>query len=138
MADQPQLSVDRGYFSNREEVFADIAKTGFWPTTYVSRPSPELPVHWHKGDIVGYLMQGETYILDGDGQRINMQAGDRLVLPAGAAHAEGEVTDELVYIVTTERAEPFLEALLPLDLERYPEVKPLRMPDDVLAALGVT
>ena len=132
----PSLRIDRQFFSAREEVFADIACTGFWPTTYISQPSPELPLHCHAHDIVGYLVKGETYILDGDGQRQTMTAGDRLVLPAGSVHAEGEVTEELVYIVTTERAEPFLSALLPLDAAHWPERVPAKMPSEVLAAFS--
>ena len=48
--------------------------------------------------------------------------GDKLVLPAGAVHAEGEVTEKMVYIVGISRPENLLEALLPL---RGPETSPL-------------
>jgi hypothetical protein len=37
----------------------DIRDTGYWPTTFVSNKSPELPVHYH--DIIGYVIEGETH-----------------------------------------------------------------------------
>ena len=39
-------------------------------------------------------MKGQGYILDGDGNRLCLNAGDKLVIPAGAVHAEGEVKEE--------------------------------------------
>ena len=108
-----KLVVDHNFFSNHSEVMADIAKTGFWPTTYVSEPSPELPVHYHDYDIVGYVMSGSSYLLDENEQRIEISQGDRLNIPAGAWHAEGEVTGQMTYIVTVSEAVPFLQALMP-------------------------
>ena len=43
------------HFTSKDQVLEDIRKSGFWPTTYISNASPELPLHWHDGDIVGYL-----------------------------------------------------------------------------------
>ena len=111
----PVMTVDQNYFSDRSEVMADIAKTGYWPTTYISGASPELPLHHHGYDIVGYVIEGATYLLDQDGQRVDICAGDRLNIPQGAKHAEGECTDKVVYIVTVSEPIPFLEALMPLD-----------------------
>jgi len=109
----PVLTVDRSYFSTQAEVMADIASTGFWPTTYISDASPELPVHYHDQDIIGYVMSGSTYVLNEDGQRLEISAGDRLNIPKGAWHAEGAVTDTVTYIVTIREPIPFLEALMP-------------------------
>ena len=109
----PTMTVDHDYFTNHAEVMADIARTGYWPTTFISDASPELPVHYHDQDIIGYVMSGSTYLLTEDGERIEIKAGDRLNIPRGAWHAEGQVTDQVSYIVTTGQCMPFLEALMP-------------------------
>ena len=36
----PTMTIDHGYFENHEQVMQDIAKTGYWTTTYVSGLSP--------------------------------------------------------------------------------------------------
>ena len=108
-----KMTVERGFFKTHDEVMQDIAKTGFWPTTYVSETSPELPLHYHKQDIIGYVMEGETYVLGEDSERIALNAGDKLIIPEGAWHAEGEVTDKVVYIVTLPEPMVFFEALAP-------------------------
>jgi len=64
------MTIDKKFFENRKQVMADIAKTGFWPTTFISNRSPELPVHHHDHDIIGYVIEGETYLLDADERKI--------------------------------------------------------------------
>jgi len=108
-----KLTVDKGFFKTKEDVFDDIRSSGFWPTTYISDTSPELPLHWHDGDIIGYVMEGETYILDEDGAEIPVGPGDRMVIPKGTWHAEGEVTEQVVYIVSIREAVPFKEGIMP-------------------------
>jgi mannose-6-phosphate isomerase-like protein (cupin superfamily) len=110
-----KMTVDHGYFTTQAEVMQDIAKTGFWPTTYVSDASPELPVHYHDYDIIGYVMSGATYVLSEDNERIPVNAGDRLNIPKGAWHAEGEVTEQVTYIVTIREPVGFAQALMPLE-----------------------
>ena len=105
--------IDRGYFSGHAEALQDIARTGFWPTTYVSETSPELPLHYHDYDIIGYVLEGSTYLLDADSNRVEIAAGDRLNIPKGAWHAEGEVTERVVYVVSVSAPVPFMEALMP-------------------------
>lgn len=113
----PTMTIDHGYFENHEQVMQDIAKTGYWPTTYVSGLSPELPVHRHDYDIVGYVLRGSGYLLDEHKQRIDISAGDRLNIPKGAMHAEGAVTEEMVYIVTVNEPVGLTRALTPRDLQ---------------------
>ncbi len=64
-------------------------------------------------DIIGYVIEGETYLLDEDSNKIPIGPGDRLVIPKGAWHAEGEVSERVVYIVTLRDAIPLLEGILP-------------------------
>ena len=110
-----KMTVDHGYFNTQAEALRDIASTGFWPTTYVSDASPELPLHHHNDDIIGYVIEGETYVLNENNERIDIKAGDRLNIPKGARHAEGKVTDRVTYIVSISDPIPFIEALAPVD-----------------------
>ena len=135
MARPPVMRIEKGAFATREDVYRDMIETGFWPTTYVSSPSPELPLHWHPGDIIGYLVAGETYVLDGNGARCDLSAGDKLIIPAGALHAEGEVTDPVTYIVTTEQCVPFFDALKMLDPATYPEPELLELDPELVKTL---
>ena len=130
-----KLTVDKGFFKTKEDVFDDIRSSGFWPTTYISNTSPELPLHWHDGDIIGYVMEGETYLLDENAERIPLQAGDRLNIPAGAVHAEGEVVDKVVYIVTMRKCIPMMEGLMMLDPEAYPDPTMLPLDPELVAQL---
>ncbi|MEE2673947.1 MAG: cupin domain-containing protein [Myxococcota bacterium] len=108
-----RLVVEKGYFRSRSEVMEDIRDSGYWPTTFISEKSPELPLHYHDHDIIGYVMEGETYLLDEEAERIVIGPGDRLVIPKGSWHAEGEVSERVVYIVTSREPIPLLEAILP-------------------------
>jgi mannose-6-phosphate isomerase-like protein (cupin superfamily) len=107
------MTIEKGYFKDRAEVMEDIRDSGYWPTTYVSGKSPELPVHYHDHDIIGYVMEGTTYLLEEDGNKVDIGPGDRLVIPKGAWHAEGAVEDRVLYIVTIREPVPFLEGIMP-------------------------
>jgi hypothetical protein len=93
------FQIIKNFFSHRDEVLQDLQKTGFWPTTLVSDSSPELPLHWHDVEFHGYVIEGETYLIDESGSRIPFERGDKLILPARTLHAEGVVADRIVYIV---------------------------------------
>jgi len=96
------MKIYKAFFETRDDVLEDLKRTGHWPTTYVSEPSPELPLHSHNLDVTGYVMSGGSYVLDEEGRRYDLQPGDKLELPKGAVHAEGEVTETTTYIVGTE------------------------------------
>ena len=116
------LEVHRKFFSTKEQVFDDLKQTGFFPTTYVSTPSPEIPVHWHDCEVHGYVIEGQSTILDAErGEYIVLETGDKLVIPPGTLHAEGEVKDTMVFIVALPEARPFdrfLQTLPPDDPNR--------------------
>ena len=109
------LRVYKNFFSSKQEVMDDLKKTNHWPTTYVSEVSPELPLHWHNLDVTGYVMSGGTYVLNEKKERIDLAPGDKLEIPAGSLHAEGEVQQTTVYIVGTAEAGQLLEQLQLLD-----------------------
>ncbi|HUS42292.1 MAG TPA: cupin domain-containing protein [Ilumatobacteraceae bacterium] len=112
----------------KEEVLADIARLDLWPTTYVSERMEELPLHWHDVDNCGYVLEGSSYFLDEHGHRVELGPGDKLVLPAGAIHAEGRVTERMIYIVGISKAGNLFDALLPCENPR-----PAQCSDDPLS-----
>lgn len=110
------------FHTSKAEVLEDINRLDLWPTTYVSERMDELPLHWHEVDNVGYVLEGSSYIVNEQGDHISLGPGDKLILPAGAVHAEGTVTDRMVYIVGISEPENLIDALLPL---QSPETSPL-------------
>ena len=116
------MQVIHNFFTTKSEVLADLDKHDMWPTVYVSNRMEELPLHWHDVDNCGYVMEGKSYVLDENGERIELGAGDKLVIPAGAIHAEGEVTERMVYIVGISVAENLFDKLELLD----PATSPLK------------
>lgn len=99
------------HFSTKEEVLAEISRLDLWPTTYVSERMEELPLHWHDVDNHGFVLEGRSYVLDERGNRVELGAGDKLEIPSGALHAEGDVTERMVYIVGIPIAANLFEAL---------------------------
>jgi redox-sensitive bicupin YhaK (pirin superfamily) len=132
------MRIEKNAFQSKEDVYRDMIETGFWPTTYLSGPSPELPLHWHDGDTIGYVMAGSTYVLDSDGNRCQLEPGDKLIIPAGALHAEGQVAEPVTYIVTTRDPVPFLQAFRMLDPDAYPDPKMLDLDPELMAELAAS
>ncbi len=98
------IQIQPRYFNELADVYNDMKQHGLWPATYVSDTQEELPLHWHEGDVTGYVMEGGTYLLDETGQRHNIVAGDKFRIEGGTIHAEGEVTERTVYIIGTPTA----------------------------------
>ena len=114
------MRVVHNFFTTKSEVLADIEKLDLWPTTYVSDRMEELPLHWHDVDNCGYVLAGKSYVLDENGERVLLGPGDKLIIPAGAIHAEGEVTERMVYIVGLPVAENLFDKLTLLDPAESP------------------
>ena len=120
------MQVIRGAFSTLAEVLDDVAALGFWPTTYVSERMQELPLHWHDFDDVGYMLEGCTYLLNERSERIEIGPGDKLVLPRGAVHAEGDVLERTVWIVAIPMPANLLDVFSDL---KDPATSPGRTPE---------
>jgi len=102
------FQVYRHFFDDREQVLDDIRSDDYWPTTLVTKPSPALELHWHDSEVHGYVIEGRTWVLDGDsGERVEIAAGDKLVFPEAALHAEGETSETMIYIVALPEPRPF-------------------------------
>ena len=94
------LRVEKAFFANLSDVLDDVKSNSTWPTTFVSGPSKGLPEHWHDYEVHAYVMEGDTWFVDGDtGKRLDGTQGDKVVMPGKAWHAEGEVENKVVYIV---------------------------------------
>lgn len=119
------MRVVKNAFATKEEALADLAELGLWPTTYVSERSDELELHWHDVDNCGYVIEGSSYVLDEHGNEVPLDPGDKLVLPAGAVHAEGSSGERMVWIVGISEPANLMDALLPL---RSAETSPLKSP----------
>ncbi len=106
------IQVLKQFFATREQVLDDIKKDGYWPTTLITPVSGELPVHWHDSEVHAYVIDGSTWILDAEtGTRLPMQTGDKLIIPVGALHAEGDTSTPMIYIVALPDARPMNEFL---------------------------
>ncbi len=94
------LSVQKNFFDSKTEVYKDLCITGFWPTTFVSGASDGFEPHWHSEEVHAYVLEGETTFLDVEtGENLAIGAGDKVIIPAQALHAEGVVKDRIVYIL---------------------------------------
>jgi len=89
-----------GFFETLTDVLDDVKANQTWPTTFVSGPSEGLSVHWHSDEVHAYIMEGETDFFDeASGERTQVSAGDKIIVPAKTLHAEGAVRDRVVYIL---------------------------------------
>ena len=106
------IQVLKGFFETRDQVLEDIRQTGFWPTTFVGGPSPELPLHWHDSEVHAYVLEGETWMKDGlTGERLAIGPGDKFIIPKGVLHAEGDSLATMVYIIGLPEPRTFKEFL---------------------------
>ena len=119
------MQVVHNFFTSKAEVLEDIKRQDLWPTTYVSDRMDELPLHWHDVDNCGYVLEGRSYVLNENGEKVPLGPGDKLIIPAGAIHAEGEVAERMVYIVGIPVAENLFDVLTLLD----PADSPLKQQD---------
>ena len=115
-----QLTFSHSFFETKADVMDDIKKHNTWPTTFVSGPSEGAATHWHSEEVHAYIMEGETDFLDAEmNQRVLVKAGDKIVVPARALHAEGAVKDRVVYILALPKPlmqDEFLKLRDPEDL----------------------
>lgn len=94
------LQIKRNEFDGLSGALQDVVAQGLWPTTYITGAAPEAAVHWHDYDVHVYVMRGETYFVDSEtGEKHDVVAGDKVVIPARALHAEGMVKDEMLYLI---------------------------------------
>ena len=109
------ITIDRQFFQSRDQVLDDLKLTGHWPSTLISDPAPEKPLHWHDLDVSGYIISGSLYLLDEYGVRHDLTTGDKFSIPRGTLHAEGEVSETVTYIIGMEYTGKIFEQFKQLD-----------------------
>ena len=115
------LKVEKNFFRNKADIYEDLNRTGFWPTTFVSGPSEGLQPHWHSEEVQAYVLEGETSFLDVEsGKELPISQGDKITVPAQALHAEGVVKDRIVYILALPEPLESDQFLLLRDAEELP------------------
>lgn len=98
------MQVIRQRFFTLDDALADIRSRGLWPTTYVVDHATEAGLHWHTEDVYGYILRGSSYALDAAGNRLDVRAGDLIIIPARELHAEGEIHENTITIVALPEA----------------------------------
>lgn len=115
------LTVEKNFFQSKAEVHADLCRTGYWPTTYISGPSDGVDPHWHSDEVHAYIVEGETSFFDVEsGEDLPVSQGDKVIVPAQALHAEGVVKGRIVYILALPEPREPDNFLLPHAPEELP------------------
>lgn len=114
------IQVKKGFFDGLTGALEDAKSHNLWPTTYVADEAIAADLHWHSEDVHVYVMEGETYFIDGDsGKKHPVTAGDKVMVPARTLHAEGAFEGGIVYLIGIPEAlasDRFLMQRLPEDL----------------------
>lgn len=93
-----EMHIDREYFQGLSGALEDLKTRELWPTTYSTDQATAADLHWHSEDVHGYVIEGAFHMHDAEGNRHDMTAGDRFMIPARTLHAEGRI-DELVHLI---------------------------------------
>ena len=109
------LIVEKKHFDGLSGALEKIREKGLFPTTYATEHATAGNLHWHRDDVVAYMIQGKTYFLDADGQEYRLEAGDLITVPARTLHAEGEINEPVVMLIGLKEAVPMDQFLLPRD-----------------------
>jgi len=109
------LIIEKGHFDGLSGALEDIREKGLFPTTYATDQATAAKLHWHSEDVLAYMIKGNTYFLDADGQKHLVEAGDLMTVPARTLHAEGEIDEPVVMLIGLEEALPADQFLLPHD-----------------------
>ena len=112
------IQVFPGFFSHTAEVFKDLARTGFWPLTLVTKGGEAQPPHHHDTVSHAYIVEGKVVVTDLS-KNIDhcLGSGDKIIIPAGSRHVEKETTGKVIYIIAIPEARPLREFLRPIEDE---------------------
>jgi quercetin dioxygenase-like cupin family protein len=94
-----RIEVHKHCFNGLDGALEEVRRLGLWPTTILVEQAPEAELHWHAEDAHVYLVEGCMYYLDGAGNRLEIEAGDKIVVPARTVHAEGEIRSTVVLLI---------------------------------------
>ncbi len=109
------LIVNKKHFDGLSGALEEIREKGLFPTTYATDHATAANLHWHNEDVLAYMIQGNTYFLDANGQEHRLEAGDLITVPARTLHAEGAINEPIVMLIGLKEALPMDRFLLPRD-----------------------
>lgn len=115
------LIIEKGHFVGLDGALTEIKDKGLFPTTYATDHATAASLHWHSEEVLAYLVQGKTYFLDAEGQKLWLEPGDLIKVPARTLHAEGDINEPLVMLIGLAEALPMDRFLLPRDPEELRE-----------------
>lgn len=119
MVDKGEFRVEKHFFKTRDEITADVAKTGYVHTREFQTPpaANELPLHWHPTGMVSYVLAGSQWFRMPNGSTVMAEPGDRIVIPPGACHAEGHTGPDggVRAFITKKVKEPLKDTLRMFD-----------------------
>ena len=93
------IRAEKSCFSGLNGALEEVRRLGLWPNTILVEKSPEAGLHWHAEDAHVYLVEGSMYYLDYAGNRYEIEAGDKITVPARTVHAEGEIKSRVVLLI---------------------------------------
>jgi len=71
-----------------DELMAKLRTEASGCYSWSNGPGDRYAAHNHSYEKVLYCVEGSiTFVLDGEGRRIELKPGDRMVLPAGTMHS---------------------------------------------------
>jgi len=109
------LSVSKKHFEGLSGALEDIRQRNLFPTTYATDHATAAKLHWHSAQVLAYLVKGNTYFLDADGNRHTLEAGDLITVPARTLHAEGPVNEPVIMLIALADAVPMDQFLVQHD-----------------------
>jgi quercetin dioxygenase-like cupin family protein len=74
--------------NSREELMAKLQQEATGCYSWSNGPGDRYGAHSHAYEKVLYCVDGSiTFVLENDGSKLELKAGDRMVLPSGTVHS---------------------------------------------------
>lgn len=106
------LHIEKAHFDGLSGALEDIKAKGLFPTTYATDHATAAELHWHSEEVLAYMIKGETFFLDNEGQKHQVATGDLVTVPARTVHAEGDINEPVIMLIGLKDATPMDKFLL--------------------------
>jgi hypothetical protein len=63
------LTITKSHFDGLSGALEDIREKRLFPTTYATDHATAAKLHWHSDNVLAYMIKGNTYFLDAEGQK---------------------------------------------------------------------
>ena len=95
-----KLELTKSHFTDLREAVAETIEMGWYPMVLREPAGFSEDLHFHKFPNLTFMFQGTMTFVDGEGEKYETEAGDRILIPAEAVHM-GTSDDELVFVFST-------------------------------------